>query len=318
MALARAQTHLTVSSDAWTLARADTDLPPHLPRDIAADSTGIVVADDAALGLVFLTPGLTRAIGAQGGAPGEMRGPESVVIVGDTIAVAEATNGRISLFSRTGGFLRVSRVPNGAAQFALAPDGTLFVNAQRASHYLLAVSTNGDASPFGERVLDLYGRGDMSGERPRGVGLELVARTYDGAVHVFDNQLGMLIRLDRMGRRTMMRRLPEHVEEILLANRARTIDGLVRSGVSVVAVPLAKRLSVADDGRLFLLLRGPELCGLLIDPSSYAAELVVLPAIDSTARAVLRSAVAAAILRDTLHTVGADGLMSFTMRQVVR
>jgi hypothetical protein len=211
-------------------------------------------------------------IGRGGAGPGEMRGIYGLAVWNGEYAITEVNNGRISVFGADGTFRRTILLANGFTQVSYGPDGTLYVSAYDQRNYLLAIDRQGVARPFAERPWDLYPDDVLASPVLPG-GPVWLAVTDSGTVHVYDPDLGALVKFGPDGRRIMARRLPGAVFDGLM-----DLDRLVRrdfGGSGRDARPQVTSFSATDDGRLVLLFPAIDgMFGLLVDAGTYRAKPV--------------------------------------------
>ena len=302
--------------DAPLVAAASTDAPDtspaseagfHQPTDLRFLGDSLVLLEARNSRIVVLGPdGLPRrSVGREGSGPGELRAPLNLVLWNDHFVVGELTGARITFFTRAGAFVRSVPLPDGAASFDVGGDGTLYVAGGGREHYLRAVSPEGTTRPLASRPPALYRQGDLVDGRPAGAGRELVVAAGDG-LHVFDNQAGVLAKYDLSGKPLLSRRLPPAILHELDAGRRRMAQDF--GGGSGAGIPLAKDLTLTDRGELFLLFPARELFGLLIDPATYEARPLRLPAGKEASRPLY--AASSAILRENRVYLFHEGFLS--------
>jgi hypothetical protein len=206
-------------------------------------------------------------IGRPGAGPGELRGVLGLAVWNGEYAITEVNNGRISVFARDGTFRRVIPLPNGFTEVGYAPDGALYVSAYDQRDYLLAIDRDGIARPFAERPWELYSDDVLSSTLLPG-GPVKFAVTDSGTVHVYDAELGALIKYSPGGRRLAARRLPSPVIDWLTERSALVMKDF--GGSARNARPRVTGLSATDDGRLLLTFPAKDgMFGLLVEAASY-------------------------------------------------
>ncbi len=100
------------------------------PTDLALDRDGrLFIADSGASLIVVLDPstGAHHTIGRRGSAPGELNGPDGVVVAGDTLWVVDRGNRRIQSLGRDGRPLGDRPLPDGVGAVSVGPGGALVV-----------------------------------------------------------------------------------------------------------------------------------------------------------------------------------------------
>ncbi len=252
-----------------------------------------------------------RTVGKEGSGPGELETPWNLAVWNGQLVVSDLTNARVTFFGRDGRATRTVRLADGAASFDVGADGTLYTTSGSREHYLQAVDPAGTARAFAPRPLDLYGKGDIVRKRPAGAGRELVVVT-DDAVHVFDNQVGVLVKYDLSGKRLLTRSLPPEILRELNADRALAAKDF--GGGSGAGIPLAKDLTVTDQGQLFLFFPASRLFGLLVDPAGYDARPLRLPRAKEESRP-LYAASHAIMRRSHVYLFHADYLSVHALRE---
>ena len=124
------------------------------PTELVTDEHGVVYVLDAGDASVHLfdTSGVRfRTIGREGSGPGELRAPRSLQVVGDTIRVLDAGNGRVQVFTVHGTASRTSPMPPSArlGGLAFAADGSMLVAVNGTDSALAQrFSSSGQAGPL--------------------------------------------------------------------------------------------------------------------------------------------------------------------------
>jgi hypothetical protein len=211
-------------------------------------------------------------IGRPGAGPGELRGIYGLAVWNGEYAVTEVNNGRLSVFGADGAFRRIVNLGNGFTQVAYGPDGTLYVSAYDRRNYLMAIDREGIARPLAERPWDLYPDRVLASARL----LEdptSFAVTDSGTVHVYDADLGALVKYGPDGRRVLVRRLPQRVLDALTEYDRLSMQDFGGSGHG--ARPRLTAFSATEDGSLLLLFPPIEgVFGLLVDATTYRTRLL--------------------------------------------
>jgi hypothetical protein len=237
--------------------------------DIRFDGDRLVVLENGNSRLVVLDSTFRpiALIGRPGAGPGELRGIYGLAIWNGEYAVTEVNNGRLSVFGADGAFRRIINLGNGFTQVAYGPDGTLYVSAYDRRNYLMAIDREGIARPFAERPWDLYPR-EVLASPPLLEDPASFAVTDSGTAHVYDAEIGALIKYGPDGRRLMAQRLPARVLDWLTEHSALILSDF--GGSAKDARPQVTAFSATDDGRLLLLFPAHDgMFGLLVDASTY-------------------------------------------------
>ena len=293
---------------------ADDSLGLSTPQDLAALPSGFAVVDHGNDRIVMLSTELRpfRTIARSGSGPGELQLPMYVEAHADGIAVGDLTNRRITTFDSVGTHKGTHRLAVAVRHFTHSAGGQTLMAARMRDHYLLRVAPDGESTPVAPRALEFYPRRERrTGTVPFGAGSELVTRTTDGSVHVFDNRIGVLFRFDSAGHRTMAHALPPDISAQLAANRDRRVTALRQANHDVVTAPLAKDLALTDSGDLLLLFSTPRLFGLLIDPATYEARPLELPYFDNAHP--LWSATAGVLVGDRITVISRADVFTYRL-----
>lgn len=293
-------------SDSFALFRA---------ADLALVEDGILVGDSGNDRLVLFDEQLApiRTIGRSGAGPGELSKPFRIRVGHGLIIASELGNSRFSLYREDGSFSRVVRRDGMEGVFDLTSDSTLYRASVADGHYLLRIGRDGDtvsvaAIPPAVRALRKRGA-----PRPRWRS-DLVVVTEGDTLHVFDNEVGALVKFDPAGHPHDMRTLPEAFRQAVIERSERLYESLTSAGHRVISSPLAGHLSVTSEGDLFLGVKSERIVGLIIDPHSYAVRYLRIP--DDTGEwAQASNRLAAAVRDSTLFVVGMKGLASFRLRE---
>jgi hypothetical protein len=211
-------------------------------------------------------------IGRPGAGPGELRGIYGLAVWNGEYAITEVNNGRISVFGSDGTFRRTVNLGNGFTQVGYGPDGTLYVSAYDRRNYLMAVDREGIARPFAERPWDLY-PAELAVPAPLLQDPTAFALTDSGTVHVYDADLGALVKYGTDGLRVLERRLPRRVLDGLEEYDRLSMQDFGGSGRG--ARPKVTGFSATDDGRLLLLFPSIDgVFGVLVNAATYRAALL--------------------------------------------
>lgn len=284
------------------------------PTDLRVHGDTVVLLDTGNDRVITFDPELRpiAEFGRSGAGPGEFQVPFYAQVWNDQYVIGELSTQRISFFTLEGEFIRSVRLPGSLGSFALGDDGTIYLASPEPNHYLLTISPDGAIRPFARRPDGIYTPEDMDDlGRPRSAGRELVAVT-DGAIHVVENHLGLLLQYDTLGELRHWRELPREIIESLRNQRDEIVGGLAKQGIRVVSAALLKGLTVNPDGSLFLLFGADDVAGAVLDPVDYTARLIRMPQYPIYERLVLRAS-AAVIQGDTLYAIADHGLHAFRL-----
>jgi hypothetical protein len=299
----------------WTLPEA---CGMYRAPDLALVPDGLLVGDSGNDRLVLFDRALRpqRTIGRSGGGPGEFRQPFRIRAKGEYIVASELGNPRFSFLRIDGRFSHVVPRDPIEGQFDLATDGTVYMASVLGGHYLLRVGRSGDtaslaAIPDRTRALRRLG-----GIKPHWRS-DLVALTAGDTLHVFDNEIGVLLKYDRSGRLRHAAKLPEELLKRLIERSEAQLRSIAGAGYRVLTSSLARQLSTTSDGALLLNLSMGDIRGLLIDPHTYAARFIRVRG-DGGSGEWLPSPRAIAVSDSTLYALDGDGLVSFRLRAAAR
>ena len=282
--------------------------------DLALIDDGLLVGDSGNDRLVVFDEQLVplRTIGRSGAGPGEFRQPFRIRARAGFLVASELGNSRFSFFHSDGRFSHVVPRQGMEGVFDLTADGTVYRASVHEGRYLLRVGDAGDTAsvaPIPANVRALKKSGAIT-TRWRG---DFVVITEGDTLHVFDNEVGALIKFDPAGQVHMIRTLPESLRRGVLERRESLYRSLTDAGHGVLASPIAQHLSITGDGDLFLRLTYERTVGLLIDPHSYAARYVRIPG-ETADWIPVTNSMAAAIRNGTLFFLGMEGLGSVRLR----
>ncbi len=281
--------------------------------DLVLVPDGILVGDTGNDRLVLFDPTLRplRTIGRSGEGPGELRQPFRVRANATHLVVNELGNPRFSFFRLDGTFSHT--VPRNAMYgwFAVAADATLFMGAPDGDRYLLRTGPDGDTVSIAQIPIGVAAFASSATRLTRWRE-DLVAITVGDTLHVFDNEVGVLVKYDRDGTARLARALPDGLRRSVIDHRRSAIESLESRGQRVLSAPLASHLSVTASGELYLHISDGRSIGLLIEPRGYRARRVV--ARDTTAEWRALRETTAAVMRDsTLFAIGRHGLAAYSL-----
>ena len=234
---------------------------------------GYVAADGLNQRLVFLDRYLNpvRTVGRQGEGPGEYQLPGVLVRDEDEIAVVDQTNGRVTLLTSRGDFVRTHQLGGFLNDVAVHPElGLLVVGMEFADHYLGRVTESGQTALAAIPVRFRDERAVFQ------LPVHLVATTPDGRIHVLDGKHLALVSYDDVGNLVGVAYLPEPMRTSLLEREAEQIEAL--GGTSrVLGSQLARSLQVLAGGRLFVRITYLDTMGFVLDLNTLRATPVTKP-----------------------------------------
>jgi hypothetical protein len=141
-----------------------------------------------------------------------------------------------------------------------------------------------------------------------------VAAPPEGPLYVLDPSVLALAAYDPDGRMLELRLLPDPYRTRLLERRRAEMEGWGARANAFVSVPATKQISVDERGRLLIPFALPEHWGLLIDPRTWAARPLPLPADDDRSGDILRSASDAFLQGERLYVLSGSRLYQFAAR----
>lgn len=279
------------------------------PSDIDVVGDRLVIVDTGNDRLVVFDTLLRarKTIGRSGAGPGELQVPLQAEIVPDGYVVGDLTNRRLSYFDVEGAYLRSVRIESGPLSLAVASDGRAYLPTTSRDHYLKTLDEDGRAEPFGRRPPPL----ELPASERVGLTSHIVAVTED-AVHVFDNNVGVLVKYSLDGRFQLARRLPATVLDRLVDRRDGTREAFAKQGVRILSMPLAKGLSTTPAGRLLLLFTSKPEFGALVDPETYRTRLLRVPSATAPWEPLL-AATAMTLHGETLYALSGDRVYAYAL-----
>lgn len=283
--------------------------------DLALVEDGLLVGDSGNDRLVLFDEQLVpiRTIGRSGAGPGEFRQPFRIRVGERFVVASELGNPRFSFYHRDWSFSHVVPRLGIEGVFDLTSDGSVFRASVDDGYYLVRVGSGGDTSSVALIPAEVRSLRRSGAVAPRWRSDKVVVTAGD-TLHVFDNEVGALIKLDPAGEVHAVRTLPEALRRGALEQSEKLYRSLTDAGHRVLASTIAGHLSVTGEGDLFLRLTYERVVGLLIDPHSYAVRYVRVPEATGDWTPVANSL--AAVVRDsTLFTLGMDGVASFRLRE---
>jgi hypothetical protein len=248
---------------------------------------------------------LLGSFGAAGAGPGEFGYAPAMAVRGDTVAVADLTNGRIVLFDvRRGVEIRTRPAAGVPRNLAWLEDGSFLMPAASADHYLVRVDPAGNVTPFGVRP---------AGLAPLHAGATAIAAGCGTAVHVLDDDHATVLRYSAGGGLMDAHLLPPPIRQSLLRRRDRTVRTFRRRGYRVVGLPLVKQLAPLGCDGLLILFTHDSHFGVRIDYATGSAHPLVLPRDEKWSRP-LRDATAVLPRRSDLVILSHDEVFTYAYR----
>jgi hypothetical protein len=280
-------------------------------RDLAALGDTLVVADAGNDRIVLFDRDLRflSAAGRQGAGPGEFEAPVAVRVAGADIVVAELGNARFSWITASGESVRAPLAEVPAQSFGVLENGDILAPSRTATDYLARIGRAGRTA-FAPRTDTLSE--EESKAAKLGFRDAFVAVTAGDTVHVFDDELGDLIKFAPDGRRLMRRRLPASLMDTLDATNASLVRSLAQQNMAG-SMARVKNLTASPDGRLVLLVRSGRTAGFVIDPHTYSARRIVTPTAELDANPPL-TASSALILDGRLYLLARGDLLAYRLR----
>jgi len=252
---------------------------------------------------------VAATFGGEGEGPGELQFAMDMVVDGDRLVVAEAGNGRLSVFDSAGAFRTTHPAPDGA-QYLAAAGGQLFTALARDGYYTQRIENGGVAHAEIPEAVTRIARSDPRTYLPAG---PFLAARPSGPIYVVDPSVLSVAAFDPSGRLLDLRLLPDPFRSQLLEKRRAEMEGWGAGADGFLSVPATKQISIDDRGRLLVPFALPEHWGLLIDPESWSARPLPLPD-DARARSILRSASDVSLDGDRLYVLSQQRLYEFTVR----
>lgn len=240
--------------------------------------------------------------GREGEGPGEIRFAHELISDRSRLLVGDAGNGRVSIFDTAGDFRASVPWRRGAGGALDLLAGGLVTAGVDERHYTFRIAEDGTVRPHA-RIPDALRRLARSDPSLYPPATPYIAATPEGRLYVVDTSVLAVAVFEPDGALVEARLLPEPYRTGLLEYRGRT-DAAFGGGRSpFMNAPGTKRVSLDSGGGLLVLFAQPEHWGLLIDPRSWTARPLPLPAEDS-ARQILWSASDARRYGDRLFVSG--------------
>jgi hypothetical protein len=245
------------------------------------------------------------SFGAAGAGPGEFGYAPDMAVRGDTVAVADLTNGRIILFDiRHGAEVRTRPAAGVPRNLAWLEDGSFLMPAASADHYLLRVDTAGNVTPFGRR---------LAGHTPLQTGATAIVAGCGTAVHVLDDDHATLLRYSAAGELVDAHQLPAPMRRALMQRRDQTVRTFQRRGYRVVGLPLVKQLAPQGCDGLLILFTHDQHFGVRVDFITRSAHPLLLPR-DAKWSRPLREATAILPRHSDLIVLSNDEVFTYAYR----
>jgi hypothetical protein len=247
---------------------------------------------------------LLGAFGRPGEGPGELDGPLRIVLANEQIVVGDQANDRFAIFDLDGGFVRVVPSDHASFSFAVRSDGRIVATAPGETHYGRLIEPNGVERPFLDRP-----RSFVRAAARAEIGMmdaSVLVGPGDTA-HVFDDQLGLLLKYDPNGRFIVARSLPAEVAEEARKRRRELTAEFAQQGRRLVGAPFLKTMRFTPDGRILLLVTQGDLVALLVDPGDYRYTRISAALADPD-MIYVRTATDVAVRGDLLYAFSQYGL----------
>jgi len=216
-----------------------------------------------------------RAFAREGEGPGEIQFAQDLALDGDRFIVAEAGNGRVSIFDTTGAFRASVPVPK-SPRFAAAAGGRLLATIDPPTDYAYAVDHQGRLRVHAEvpAAVRRLAASDPSVYFRAG---PYIATSPAGELIVLDQSVLALSLFGPRGELVATRLVPEPFRTRLLQRRLAMLASFGARAGAFVDSPAAKRIHWDREGRLIVLFSLPDAWGLLIDTRSWRARPLLLP-----------------------------------------
>ena len=227
--------------------------------------------------LVRFDSTLARAttFGRKGQGPGEIDFAQDVARAGDRLVIAETGNARFSVFDTAGAFVR-TRPSARPPRYVATTGGALLATLPGGEAYVYRIGIGGDAAPLATVPTAIRRIAEADSTRYPSAGA-FIASAEDGTLYVLDPSVLALSVFDRRGRLVSARLLPDPLRAELLDRRLEQRRAWGARATAILDQPATKRMTLARDGRLLLLVPLPRIWALLIDPRSGAARPLLLP-----------------------------------------
>jgi hypothetical protein len=274
---------------------------------LAAAGPDVLIMDAGNNRVLRLDGGLRllASFGAAGAGPGEFGYAPDMAVRGDTVAVADLTNGRIMLFDvRQGAEIRTRTAAGVPRNLAWLEDGSFLMPAASADHYLVRVDPAGNVTPFGRRP---------AGHAPLQTGATAIVAGCGTAVHVLDDDHGTLMRYAADGELVDAHQLPVPMRRSLVQRRDQTVRTFQRRGYRVVGLPLVKQLAPLGCDGLLILFTHDSHFGVRVDYVTGSAHPLLLPRDEKWSRP-LRDATAILPRHSDLIVLSNDEVFTYAYR----
>jgi len=287
--------------------------PPDQPLDlfrtfdIALIGDSIALVDNGNDRIVLIDSALNVlwVRGREGAGPGEFEAPFGVAESPEGLVVVDMGNGRFTEMDRRGNLLRTTSAPAASRSFGVRSDGAIVVPNRGPTHYAWIVRS-GEQTPFAERLDSADSRGgtEVYSAPP------LVQVTSGDTTHVLDDAKGELRKYDPDGRLIHRAALPFAVVDSIRTRAARVNEAFARQGLRVLSTSTAKDLSLTGDGRLLVVIHAANTVAILVDPHTYRARRIVIPA-DEAEWAPLKNASSMVLLGHRLFALQGDSVFVY-------
>jgi hypothetical protein len=286
------------------------------PIDLAMVGDSIYVVDNGNDHVVVLNRALEPlgVLGREGEGPGEYQQPVLVRRTARGVIIGDMGNSRFTEIDRAGAVLRTFPAPAGLQSFAVTDTGGVVIPSRDGTHHFTVVhgettAERGQWPEDGAAREDAEARFAFEGgfREPR------VAVTAGDTVHVLDEEEAILYKYSLTGERRLVRSVPVALRDARKASVQEMVGGLAKQGMEVLASPLSRGLWTMPDGRLLLIMPAGDTFALLIDPGTYAAQRIVMPA-DPALRPIFSGARAAVVEDSLLYLLRDISIQAFRLR----
>lgn len=281
------------------------------PQDIIVVGDSVYIVDNGNDRLVVLDRGLRvlGEIGREGEGPGEFQKPTGVRASPGGVTTVDMGNARFTEFDRSGRYLRSWPAPSGLLQFGMSASGVAYVRSVSRTHHYVRI--NGES----RTELGIWPHPVAPGGRaPLLPELQSVEVTAGDTVHVYDEEAAVLYKYDPAGELLMKKKLPAVVHDSAVARLEAMIAAFRKAGYHPLGGSTSKDFRVTADGELLLLLNAGDVVGLLIDPHTYRARLLVSPRFpDGTVRFNFSKA---ALVDSTLYAITDSDVRALRIEEV--
>jgi hypothetical protein len=282
------------------------------PTNIVLEADRLVIADAGNQRIVFASRDfeLLSSVGRKGYGPGEYQFPTTIVVHENEYYVPDPNTKRISVLSSSGEYLRGIQLPPEAAMpesLALTSTGRIIVPAFARAEYL---SIWDPRSGLWNTAVDRYAPLEAHAFGTADYALVTAGDT----IHVLDATHGVLTKVSPSLEVLARARFPDHVMEARRARNQRVVESVSGRGRAPrLFVPLFDYFGKTGEGRLIVSFPAGNILGAVIDPHTYAMQLIRAPE-DWTSSQTL-SVGTRTISGDTLWSISSEGIRLFRISQ---